>query len=393
MVRIYLLLSIFFLTFWGCSDMLSDSYDEYFGASVTLWGVEYSIKNTTTLDLSNSGLTGTIPPEIANLNKLAHLNLSGNQLSGSLPSEIGDMTLLNYLNLSNNQLSGEIPQSFCDLLPNLRYQSYFFDVLMHEGVHFYSGMNQLCPPYPSCIEAYVGEQNLCSCGFDVDGMVSLWGNCYPIESTTEINLSNRGLSGSIPPEIGNLINLTSLDLSENQLTGSIPPEIGNLINLTKLDLGTNQLTGSIPPEIGDLINLGGSISSLSSMYSFHPGLDLSENQLTGSIPPELGDLINLKFLYLGGNQLTGSIPPEIGYLPNLLGLRLNHNQLSGLIPASICELNLTWGSGEIFSSSPISSVSSNKLCPPYPGCLSGTYNNFLGEAIAKVGEQDTSDCN
>ena len=112
--------------------MLSESYDEHFNASVTLWGVEYLITNTTTLDLSNSGLTGTIPPEIANLNKLTHLDLSGNQLSGSLPSEMADMTNLNYLDLSNNQLSGAIPQSLCALLPNLRYQNYFFDVLMSD---------------------------------------------------------------------------------------------------------------------------------------------------------------------------------------------------------------------------------------------------------------------
>ena len=405
------------MTFWSCADMLLDSHDGHISTSVTLWGVEYSITNTTTLDLSNSGLTGLIPPEISNLNKLTRLDLSGNQLSGSIPPEIsnlnkltrldlsgnqlsgslplemGDMTNLNYLDISDNQLSGEIPQSFCGLLPNLEYQDYFYNALLSEGVHFYSSMNQLCPPYPSCIDTYVGEQNLCPCGLDEDSMASLWGYCYPIESTTEINLSNRGLSGSIPSEIGNLINLTSLDLSENQLTGSIPPEIGNLINLTKLDLGTNQLTGSIPPEIGDLINLSGSISSFGIFTSFHPGLDLSENQLTGSIPSEIGDLINLKFLFLGGNQLTGSIPSEIGYLPNLLGLRLNHNQLSGLVPGSICELNLTWYTLNVITSTPISSISSNKLCPPYPGCLSGTYNSVLGEPIAKVGEQDTSDCN
>ena len=393
MLRFYLLLSISFLIFWGCSDMLSEPYDEHFNASVTLWGVEYSITNTTTLDLSNSGLTGTIPPEIANLNKLTRLDLSGNQLNGSLPSEMGDMTNLDYLNLSNNQLSGEIPQSFCDLLPNLRYQYSIFDVPIQEGVHFYSGMNQLCPPYPSCIESYVGEQNLCPCGLDEDNLVNIWGYCYPIESTTVINLSNRGLSGSIPSEIGNLINLTSLDLSENQLTGSIPPEIGNLINLTKLDLAMNQLIGSIPSEIGNLINLGGSTYMFGGVTGFIPGLDLSHNQLTGSIPPEIGNLIGLKFLYLQNNQLTGSIPPEIGDLTNLLGLRLNHNQLSGLIPGSICELNLTWYAGQINPSSPISHISSNQLCPPYPGCLSGTYNDFIGETWPKVGEQDISDCN
>ena len=41
----------------------------------------------------------------------------------------------------------------------------------------------------------------------------------------------ESITGSIPPEIGNLTNLEILILSINQLTGSIPPEIGNLTNL------------------------------------------------------------------------------------------------------------------------------------------------------------------
>ena len=41
----------------------------------------------------------------------------------------------------------------------------------------------------------------------------------------------------------------------NQLTGTIPVEIGNMINLTFLESGSNQLKGGIPSEIGNLINL------------------------------------------------------------------------------------------------------------------------------------------
>ncbi|HNJ14326.1 MAG TPA: leucine-rich repeat domain-containing protein, partial [Anaerolineales bacterium] len=73
---------------------------------------------------------------------------------------------------------------------------------------------------------------------------------------------NLGLT-SLPPEIGQLVNLKKLFLSSvhftnrptsrNQLT-SLPPEIGRLTNLTKLDLSGNQLT-SLPPEIGQLTNL------------------------------------------------------------------------------------------------------------------------------------------
>ena len=132
------------------------------------------------------------------------------------------------------------------------------------------------------------------------------------------------LTGSIPPELGSLANLTWLDLDGNQLTGSIPPELGSLANLTWLDLDGNQLTGSIPPELGSLANL--------------TWLDLDGNQLTGSIPPELGSLANLQDLYLASNQLTGSIPPELGSLVNLEWLSLRDNQLSGEIPAELDNL-------------------------------------------------------
>jgi hypothetical protein len=49
--------------------------------------------------------------------------------------------------LFQNQLSGIIPDEICnqgDNSPDL-------------------GNNQLCPPYPSCIEDYVGNQNTSNC--------------------------------------------------------------------------------------------------------------------------------------------------------------------------------------------------------------------------------------
>ena len=58
--------------------------------------------------------------------------------------------------------------------------------------------------------------------------------------------SDNQLTGPIPPELGNLTNLTNLDLSHNELSGPIPPELGNLTNLTYLRLGDNELTSPIP---------------------------------------------------------------------------------------------------------------------------------------------------
>ena len=65
----------------------------------------------------------------------------------------------------------------------------------------------------------------------IDGVeVELWGECYNIEETTELDLSWYGLMGEIPSEIGQLINLTEIHLDYNQLSGQIPESICNLVD-------------------------------------------------------------------------------------------------------------------------------------------------------------------
>lgn len=141
---------------------------------------------------------------------------------------------------------------------------------------------------------------------------------------TRLILTGNNLSGSIPPEIGDLTALRVLYLYRNDLSGGIPTEIGNLTNLEALNLYDTQLTGEIPTEIGNLTNLN--------------HLYLHNNQLSGEIPSKLGNLSNLETLSLSGNQLSGSIPSEILNLNNLKRLLLGNNDLSGLIPSSIGEL-------------------------------------------------------
>ena len=162
-------------------------------------------------------------------------------------------------------------------------------------------------------------------GFGQIGTEGDWhGITVENDQVTEIDFYYNQLTGNIPPELGNLVNLTTLNLSNNQLTGSIPPELGNLTNLESLRLYSNQLIGSIPPELGNLGNL--------------ESLRLYYNQLTGSIPPELENLINLRSLWLNGNQLTGSIPPQLGNLINLEELGLSSNPLTGNIPPELGNL-------------------------------------------------------
>ena len=133
MKKFYPLLFISVLIYWGCLDPLNifDFNDEETVTetepSVNLWGVDYSIENTTELDLGYNQLTGVIPTEIENL------------------------TNLERLHLNNNQLTGVIPESICNLDINWSVSSYFSIT-----------NNQLCPPYPSCI-VYVGEQDTSGC--------------------------------------------------------------------------------------------------------------------------------------------------------------------------------------------------------------------------------------
>ncbi len=147
---------------------------------------------------------------------------------------------------------------------------------------------------------------------------------------TRLDLASKSLTGKIPEELGDLIELTELVLRFNRLTGKIPEELGRLTRLTSLYLTGNRLTGSIPTQWGDptgpfpLPALG--------------DIDLSDNRLTGFIPPALGSLENLRYLALGENQLTGTIPKGLGNLTNLNSLVLDSNQLTGAIPKGLGNL-------------------------------------------------------
>ena len=334
------------------------------------------LNNLEILNLSSNQLTGEIPLEIGRLDRLTSLYLNDNQLTGFIPLELGNLTNLNSLRLNDNQLSGWFPSTVCNL--PIEFDGTIVDSL---NLPFFDiSNNQLCPPYASCIENYVGFQDTSNCAQlftctaddGTDG-IELWGNCYSIENTISIERWMGGLEGIIPPIIGDLYNLEFLDLWTNNLVGEIPPTLGNLTNLNYLSLGRNQLSGEIPSEIYSLTNL--------------ETLHFQENFISGEISPEIGNLVNLTWIMFNDNQISGEIPSEISNIQNDginpgggIHLQLHNNLLSGLIPESICDMNLAYG--EFGDDHHGFKIYGNYLCPPYPDCL-----------IDYVGEQDTTNCN
>jgi hypothetical protein len=65
-------------------------------------------------------------------------------------------------------------------------------------------------------------------------------------------LDDNDLTGTIPPELGQLVNATYIALAENELTGVIPPAFGMLSNLQRLDLQFNNLVGQVPQQLSNL---------------------------------------------------------------------------------------------------------------------------------------------
>ena len=108
-----------------------------------------NLENLTNINLSINQIEGSLPENYDNLTYLTFLNLSNNNLTGSIPYELGELENLKELKLYRNNLSGELPHSMCDLIES------------NCMVSLYD--NQLCPPYPACIENILGEQETSNC--------------------------------------------------------------------------------------------------------------------------------------------------------------------------------------------------------------------------------------
>ncbi|KAJ0729997.1 putative non-specific serine/threonine protein kinase [Helianthus annuus] len=202
----------------------------------------------------------------------------------------------------------------------------------------------------------------------------------------ELSLKNNSFSGEIPPEIGHLFRLQKLRLHNNSFTGNIPATIMNCSNLQVLHLGDNKLVGKIPDGIGSLSLLNflivhdnileGGIPLFIANLTLLVTLSLADCQLGGSFPDVFQRLTNLKRLALAGNNLTGTIPPSLYNCSSLEQVFLDENQLTGRLP-----LNL----GSLMPHLVVLSLGNNHIegifldIPPKLEVLDLRSNNFWGK--------------
>jgi Leucine-rich repeat (LRR) protein len=242
--------------------------------------------NCVNLDISNTGISDTIPNWFWNLSNsnLKLLDLSHNKMSGFLPDISSKYSNLQNIDLSFNQFEGPLPRFSSDTTSTL-----------------FLSNNKFSGP----------DSFACNIG---SGILSV------------LDLSNNLLTGWIPDCLMNFTRLGVLNLASNNFSGKIPSSIGSMLRLETLSLHGNSFVGELPF----------SLRNCSSLVF----LDLSSNKLRGEIPGWIGESMpSLKVLSLQSNGFNGSIPPNLCHLSNILILDLSLNNISGIIPK--CLNNLT----------------------------------------------------
>ncbi|KAL6608049.1 hypothetical protein ACP70R_041112 [Stipagrostis hirtigluma subsp. patula] len=138
---------------------------------------------------------------------------------------------------------------------------------------------------------------------------------------TAIQVGERGLRGTLAPEVRNLSALTRLEVMRNELSGPLP-SLKGFSQLEILLAHTCNFT-SIPPDF---------FSGLANLRA----VDIDENPFAPwTLPADLAGCTSLNNFSANNASLTGNIPGFLGAMASLERLSLANNKLSGPVPDSL----------------------------------------------------------
>lgn len=281
------------------TTFLDLSFNVLSGSLPNCWGLW---KNLTYLNLGSNKLSGNIPSSLGLLSGVTTLCLRQNYFSRSLPSSLGNCTSLEILDIGKNNLSGQVPDWIGERLTEMillslksnRFRGRLPSSLCYLGsVQILDlSLNNISGTIPSCFHNFT---SMATKGDDYGTDLSSFYSSDPsrgyergYENTAYFTW--RGQEYKFDRILG-LLRL--IDLSSNRLTGHIPMQLTDLVELKQLNLSRNNLSGTIPDSIRRL--------KLDS-------LDLSRNQLCGEIPMGLAYIFSLAYMDLSYNRLSGTIP-------------------------------------------------------------------------------------
>jgi hypothetical protein len=173
---------------------------------------------------------------------------------------------------------------------------------------------------------------------------------------SKIDLVNKGLTGTIPVDVGLWYDLTYFRVFFNALTGSLPSSIGRWTGLTHFNLGYNALRGSLPSSIGEWTGLtyfnvasnqlGGSLDSSIGKWNDLIYFNVRSNQMGGPLPSSIGAWTGLNEIYLRDNQFTGTVPKNVSSWTAIQTVYFNDNSFNGIMPqlgSTFCPKNTSIG--------------------------------------------------
>ena len=151
-------------------------------------------------ELTNMGCEGKIPYNMSKLNFLKKFDVNYNNLTGPIPIDLADCERLEFMNASGNLLTGELRESFLSRFQTLRTLDFSFNKLEGDLPDAFGTLSKL----------------------------------------QDLNLAGNSFSGILPKSMSTLTNLRNLKLYSNQFVGDIPIYLSRMDKLLELNLSQNR---------------------------------------------------------------------------------------------------------------------------------------------------------